>query len=72
MMKNAFYFMLKAFFSLEMFTCLSSLFGYVEKRLNKKAKDNFKIYTSQPGQQIIAMHILHSISRSKGNRQSGN
>ena len=44
MMKNAFCFMLKAFFSLKIFTCLSSLFGYVEKRLNKKAKVNFKIY----------------------------
>ena len=27
-----------------MFTFLSWLFGYVEERLNKKAKVNFKIY----------------------------
>ena len=39
-MKNAFYFMLKALFVLEIFT----LFGYVEKRLDKKADFNFKIY----------------------------
>ena len=39
-MKNAFYFMLKAVFVLEIFT----LFVYVEKRLDKKADVNFKIY----------------------------
>ena len=39
-MKNAFYFMLKALFVLEIFT----LFGYVEKRLDNKADVNFKIY----------------------------
>ena len=33
MMKNAFYFMLKALF-----------YSYVEKRLDKKAKVHFKIY----------------------------
>ena len=40
-MKNAFYFMLKA---LEIFTFLLWLFGYVEKRLDKKAKANLKIH----------------------------
>ena len=44
MTKNAFYFTLKALFVFEIFTFLSSLFGYVEKRLDKKAKANFKIY----------------------------
>ena len=39
-MKNAFYFMLKALFVLEIFT----LFGYVEKRLDKKVDVNLKIY----------------------------
>ena len=39
-MKNAFYFMLKALFVLQIFT----LFGYVEKRLDKKVDVNFKIY----------------------------
>ena len=44
MIENAFYFMLKALFVLEIFTHLSYLFGYVEKRLDKKAMVNFKIY----------------------------
>ena len=42
--KNIFYFMLKALFVPEIFTFLSWLFGYVEKRLDKKAMVNFKIY----------------------------
>ena len=37
MMKNAFYFMLKAPFLLEIFTFLSLFFGYEEKWLDKKA-----------------------------------
>ena len=36
MMRNAFYFMLKALFVLKIFTILSWRFGYVEKRLDKK------------------------------------
>ena len=36
-MKNAFYFMLKALFVLEIFPFLSCLFGYVEKWLDKKS-----------------------------------
>ena len=44
MKKNAFYFMLKALFVLGIFTLLSWHFGYVEKRLDKKAIPNFKIY----------------------------
>ena len=43
-MESAFYFMLKALFVLKIFTYLSWLFGYVEKRLDKKAKVNLKIY----------------------------
>ena len=43
-MKSAFYFMLKAIFVLDIFTFLSSLFGYVEKRLDQKAKVNFRIH----------------------------
>ena len=42
--KYAFYFMLKALFVLEIFKFLPWLFGYVEKRLDKKTKVNFKIY----------------------------
>ena len=43
-MKNAFYFMLKALLVLEIFKFTFWLFGYVEKRLDKKAVVNFKIY----------------------------
>ena len=53
-MKNGFYFTLKALFVLEMFTFLPWLFGYVEKRLDKKAMVNF--------------NILPNVSRSKGNQ----
>ena len=40
-MENTFYFKLKAFLVLEVFRFLSQLFGYLEKRLGKKAKVNF-------------------------------
>ena len=43
-MKNALYFMFKALFILEIFTFLSWLFRYIEKRVDKKPKINFKIY----------------------------
>ena len=43
-MKNAFYFMLKAVLIFEILTFTSWLFGYVEKRLDKKAMVNFKVY----------------------------
>ena len=42
--KSCFYFMLKVLFILEIFTFLYHIFGYVEKRLDKKAMVNFKIY----------------------------
>ena len=44
MMKNAFYFMLKALFVLAMFTLSSWFFGYAEKRLDQIAMVNFKIH----------------------------
>ena len=46
MITNAFYFVLKTLFLLEIFTFLydSLAFGYVEKRLDKKAKVNCKFY----------------------------
>ena len=43
MMKNDFYFTLKAFFVHNIFKFLSWLFGQVEKRLDKKDEVNFKI-----------------------------
>ena len=36
--------MLKSLFALDIFNLLSGSFGYVENRLDKKAKVNFKIY----------------------------
>ena len=36
--------MLKALFVLEILTFLLELFGYVEKRLVKKAMSNFKVH----------------------------
>ena len=61
-MRNASYFMLKAAFVLEIFTIFSKIFGYAEKRLNKK------VYDVRDGQQKITIHILPNISRSKGNK----
>ena len=66
-MNNAFYFMLKVLFVLEIFT-LSQLFGYAGKRLDKNAKVNFKIYDVKTRQQIITMYILPNILKSKGNQ----
>ena len=43
MMKNAFYFILKALFVIKIFKFLSWLFGHVEKRLDEKDKINFEI-----------------------------
>ena len=58
----------KSSFVLKIFEFLSWLFGYVEKRLDQKAKVNFKIFdVTDCGQQIIATHILSNISRSKSN-----
>ena len=44
MMKNTFYFMLEAFFVIEIFSFLSQLLRYVEKRLYKVDIVNYKIY----------------------------
>ena len=43
-MKNTSYFMLKVLLVHEIFTFLPWLFGYAEKRLDKKAKVDFNIY----------------------------
>ena len=55
-MKNALYFMLKALFILEIFTFLSCVFGYVEKRLDNKAMVNFKICGSDYDTHITQYH----------------
>ena len=69
MMKNAFYFILKALFIFEILTILFWLFYYVEKRLNKKVIVSFKIYdVTDNEQQIIIIHILPNSLRIKGNQ----
>ena len=44
MKNNASYFILKTFFFLEIFEFFPDFFGHVGKRLDKKAKINFKAY----------------------------
>ena len=53
MMKNAFYFMLKAFSFLRYLIFFPDFFGHVEKRVDKNVKLSFKIYTSHIGKQIF-------------------
>ena len=62
MMKNAFYFNLKALFVLKIFKFLSRLFGHLGKTVN------FKIHDVTIGLQTIAIRILPNISQSKGNQ----
>ena len=66
-MKNAFYFMLKVLLVFEIFAFLSWLFGYVEKRLDKKAMANFKIYHVTDYTKITRMEILLNILKRIGN-----
>ena len=63
-MKNVFYFILKALLILKIFKIFSWLFGHAEKRPVKKVKVNYKIYAKQ----MITIHKLSNISRSKGNQ----
>ena len=68
-MKNAFYFILKAPLVLKIFQFLSRLFGHVGKNnLIRKIGLISKLMMPQPGLQTIAIHILPNISQSKGNQ----
>ena len=67
MMKNAFYFTIKALFILNIFQFLSWPFGHVEKLLIRKIRLISILMTSQHGKQTIAIHILPNSSRKKGN-----
>ena len=68
MMKNAFYFTLKALFVLKIFKFLPWLYGgHVEKRLDQKEVD-FKIYDVTTWLKIITTHLLTNISIPKGNK----
>ena len=69
MMKNAFYFILKAVFVLKIFKFLSSLFGHIEKTAwLEKIRLISKFIMSQLGKQRIIIYILPNISWSKGNQ----
>ena len=69
MMKNAFYFTLKALFVLKIFNFLSLVFGYVGKRFDLKDKVNFKIYGVTTWLTINCYTLIAQyISRSKGNQ----
>ena len=63
LIKNAFYFTLKALFVLKIFKFLSWLFGHVEKGMIKKIR-----LISKFGTQTISTYILINISRSKENQ----
>ena len=68
MVKNAFYFLLKALFVLKIFKSLSWLFGHAEENdFFRKTSLISKFMTSQPGSGTIAIHILLNITWSKGN-----
>ena len=68
MMKNAFYFILKAHFVLRMFKVLSSFFGHVRKGVDKKAKANFKIYDVADWQANSYNTYIVQHLKSKGNQ----
>ena len=69
MMKNAFYFTLKALSVLKIFNFLSLVFGYVGKRFDLKDKVNFKIYGVTTWLTINCYTLIAQyISRSKGNQ----
>ena len=53
--------MLNAFFAPKIWTFLSWIFGCIEKRHDKKAEINFKIYN------VTVNNYITQISRSKGN-----
>ena len=68
MMKNAFYFTIKALFVIKMLKfCLDLLIMY-KKGLIRKIRLTSKFMTSQPGKQTIAVHILSNMSSSKSNQ----
>ena len=67
-MKNAFYLILKALFALKIFKLLSGLVQINKNSLIRKIRLISKFVTSQPGQQMITIHALLNISRSKDNQ----
>ena len=70
MKKNAFYFILKAFFVLKIFTFLSFSLIMYEKRFGEKAKVSFKIYDVTDW--MANNHNIHIAICLKNWRQSEN
>ena len=67
MIKNYFYFTLKVLFLPMIFKFLFLLFGRINKRFDQKDRLISKFMMLQSGTQIIAIHILPNITRSKDN-----
>ena len=68
MMKNVFYFILKALFVLKIFKFLSTFWSCRKNDLVRKTRLTSKSLTSQPGLQTILIYILPYISQIKGNQ----
>ena len=67
-MKNMFYFALKALLFFEIFTFFYWSFGCVEKMMMIRKLGLIPTFmTSQTGQQIITIHLLSKISKCKSN-----
>ena len=66
--KNVFYFTLKALFVLKILKLLSWHIGHLEKRLGYKDKVSFKLYDVRAWLVNNWKHILHNISRRKDNQ----
>ena len=70
MMKNTFYFMLRAIFVHEIHTFLYQLFDYIKKKtLIIKLKLISKFMTSQTKQQMNTIYSLPNISKIKATTQ---
>ena len=68
MIKNAFYLTLKAIFVLKVIKFCLNILVRQKNGLIKKMRLILKFMTPQPGKQIIAIHILPNISKSKSNQ----
>ena len=68
MMKNTFYFILKALFILKIFKFLSWDFGHVENSLIRHRRLISKFMMSQPGKKAFRIYLLPNIPRRKGNQ----
>ena len=68
MMKNAFYFTVKALFVLKIFKFVFDFLVIYKSGLIGKMRLILKFMMPQPGQQTIAIPILPNISRIKGNQ----